>query len=100
MGIKIEMVADKSKDSKDLSEESEVILWVWTLEILQRVKRAHQKNLNKNTHKTHLPNLVSPKVVLRLSDRALILFLSFCKLSEVLKYIYMSNKNRERSRRY
>ena len=49
---------------------------------------------------THLPNLVSPKVVLRLSDRALILFLSFCKLSEVLKYIYMSNKNRERSRRY
>ena len=38
---------------------------------------------------THLPNLVSPKVVLRLSDRALILFLSFCKLSEVLKYIYM-----------
>ena len=50
--------------------------------------------------KTHLPNLVSPKVVLRLSDRALILFLSFCKLSEVLKYIYMSNKNRERSRRY
>ena len=33
---------------------------------------------------------------LRLSDRALILFLSFCKLSEVLKYIYMSNKNRER----
>ena len=51
-------------------------------------------------NRTHLPNLVSPKVVLRLSDRALILFLSFCKLSEGLKYIYMSNKNRERSRRY
>ena len=58
------------------------------------------KRVQSVVNATHLPNLVSPKVVLRLSDRALILFLSFCKLSEVLKYIYMSNKNRERSRRY
>ena len=58
------------------------------------------KKLKAQPGETHLLNLVSPKVVLRLSDRALILFLSSCKLSEVLKYIYMSNKNRERSRRY
>ena len=64
------------------------------------LEKTQKPKKTQHYHLTHLPNLVSPKVVLRLSDRALILFLSFCKLSEVLKYIYMSNKNRERSRRY